>query len=64
MNRKKRKKRNRLAKAKAKRAALINSVVTHVTTTERVVSHTPFLKLVGIGHPFPQEGGNNVKQAT
>ena len=56
MNRKKRKKRNRLAKAKAKRAALINSVVTRVTTTERVVSHTPFLKLVGIGHPFPEGG--------
>jgi hypothetical protein len=60
MNRKQRKKRKRLAKAKAKRAALINNVnvVTRVTTTERVVSHTPFLKLVGIGHPFPQEGGN------
>ena len=55
MSRKKRKKRaRRLAQRTNSR---LDTIVTQIETKERVIPEAMFLKLVGIGLPFPEKGG-------
>ena len=56
MSRKKRKTRAR--RRDQRTDSRLDTIVTQIETKERVIIHAPFLKLVGIGLPFP-EGGSH-----